>query len=59
MFKPFIVLEIVFAAGFVALTWLFTATMGVLGVVVAHAVNYAIYWIVVIVIIRQRLNRSA
>jgi polysaccharide transporter, PST family len=57
MFKPFIVLEIVFAAGFVALTWLFTATMGVLGVVVAHAVNYAIYWIVVIVIIRQRLNR--
>jgi polysaccharide transporter, PST family len=57
MFKPFIVLEIIFAAGFVALTWLFTASMGVLGVVVAHAVNYAIYWIVVTVIIRQRLNR--
>jgi polysaccharide transporter, PST family len=57
MFKPFIVLEIVFATGFVALTWLFTASMGVLGVVVAHAVNYAIYWIVVTVIIWQRLNR--
>lgn len=59
MFKPFIVLEIVFAAGFVALTWLFTASMGVVGVVVAHAVNYAIYWIVVTVIIGKRLNRSA
>ena len=59
MFKPFMVLEIVFAAGFVALTWLFTASMGVAGVVVAHAVNYAIYWIVVTVIIRQRLNRPA
>ena len=59
MFKPFMALEIVFAAGFVALTWLFTASMGVAGVVVAHAVNYAIYWIVVTVIIRQRLNRPA
>ena len=59
MFKPFMALEIVFAAGFVALTWLFTDSMGVAGVVVAHAVNYAIYWIVVTVIIRQRLNRPA
>jgi polysaccharide transporter, PST family len=59
MFKQFIVLEIVFAAGFVALTLLFTASMGVLGVVVAHAINYAIYWIVVAVIIRQHLNRPA
>lgn len=44
MLKLFMVTEIVFAAGFVALTWLFTGMMGLQGVAVAHAVNYAIYW---------------
>ncbi|MBG6070809.1 MULTISPECIES: O-antigen translocase [unclassified Polaromonas] len=44
MFQLFIISEIVFAATFVGLTWLFTESMGLQGVALAHAVTYALYW---------------
>ena len=56
MFKLFMVLEIVFAAGFVALTWGFTSLFGLTGVVVAHAVNYAVYWVVVAILIWRHID---
>lgn len=47
MFKVFIISEVLFSVGFVLLTWLFTSRWGLIGVTIAHAVNYLIYWIVV------------
>jgi len=47
MFKLFIVFEIVSAAGFVMLTHLFTSSVGLEGVAIAHAAIYIIYWLLV------------
>lgn len=46
MMKLFITSEIVFAAGFYGWTYLFTGMIGLEGVTLAHAVNYAMYWLV-------------
>src|SRR3989344_62057 len=55
MFKLFMVTELVFAATFVLLTWLFTKTFGLQGVTMAYALNYAIYWVVMGVCMSRRL----
>ncbi|MDH1211517.1 O-antigen translocase [Pseudomonas chengduensis] len=46
MMKLFIASEIVFAAGFYAWTYFLTGMYGLEGVTIAHAINYAIYWVV-------------
>jgi len=51
MMKLFIASEIVFAAGFYGWTYLFTGMIGLEGVTLAHAVNYAVYWVVMAVFI--------
>lgn len=56
MFKIFIFSEIVFASGFVVLTWELTYLIGLEGVAVAHAVNYFIYWIFMAFVIKRKLN---
>lgn len=56
MFKIFIFSEIVFASGFVVLTWVLTDLIGLEGVAVAHAVNYFIYWLFMALVIRRRLK---
>ncbi|MCX2898892.1 O-antigen translocase [Pseudomonas mandelii] len=58
MYKLFIVTEITFAGGFVALTWIFTEVMGLEGVAVAHAVNYAAYWLVMAYFVRRYLQKN-
>jgi len=55
MFKPFVVKEVVFAAMLYGLSLLFTQWLGVEGVVVAYAINYLIYWIVVYFLIFKNL----
>lgn len=47
MVKLFIASEIIFAIAFYGWTYLFTNLIGLEGVVLAHAVNYAIYWLVI------------
>lgn len=47
MFKRFMVLEVISAAGFVVLTYFFTDRLGLQGVAIAHAVIYFIYWLLV------------
>lgn len=47
MFKRFMLLEVISAAGFVVLTYFFTDRLGLQGVAVAHAVIYFIYWLLV------------
>lgn len=46
MIKLFISTEIIFVAIFYGLTVLFTNLYGLEGVTIAHAINYAIYWVV-------------
>lgn len=46
MTKLFIVTEIIFSVSLVILTYLFTNIFGFEGVSIAYLVNYAIYWIV-------------
>lgn len=53
MMKLFITSEIVFAAGFYGWTYLFTSMIGLEGVTLAHAVNYAVYWVVMAAFIRR------
>jgi PST family polysaccharide transporter len=51
MFKLFIISEIIFSISFVALTFIFTKTNGIQGVVMAHAVNYGLYWLTTAVLL--------
>jgi len=46
MMKLFMASEIFFAASFYGWTYLLTSLYGLYGVTIAHALNYAIYWIV-------------
>ena len=52
MMKVFIITQISFSILFVALTFFLTSLIGFEGAVVAHAVSYFIYWIVVFFIIK-------
>ena len=51
MMKLFIASEIVFAAGFYGWTYFLTGMYGLEGATIAHAINYAIYWVVMSVFI--------
>lgn len=51
MTKLFISTEIIFAASFYGLTVLLTHLYGLEGVTIAHAVNYAVYWVMMAVLI--------
>lgn len=55
MLKLFVSTEIIFSSSFIVLTWFFSELVGFKGVVIAHAINYAIYWMVVIVFFWRNL----
>lgn len=55
MVKLFIISEVVFAGTFYGLTVILVEKMGLEGVSLAHAVNYLIYWIVMVIFIRKSL----
>lgn len=55
MMKLFIISEIIFAAGFYGWTYFLTGIYGLEGVTMAHAANYAIYWVFVSVFIGKVL----
>jgi PST family polysaccharide transporter len=56
LIKLFIVSEIIFAGTFYGLTTVFTKTLGLEGVALAHSVNYFIYWIVMAIFIRRSIK---
>ncbi len=58
MMKLFIISEIIFAAGFYGWTYLLTGIYGLEGVTIAHAVNYAIYWMVMGMFIGKTVLRT-
>lgn len=51
MMKLFVVTEIFFAASFYGWSWYLTGIYGLEGVAIAHAINYAIYWVLMAVLI--------
>jgi PST family polysaccharide transporter len=57
MVRLFILTEILFSASFLILTYMFTSFYGVEGVVIAHSVNYFIYFILVGISVLYLLNR--
>lgn len=59
MYKTFIITEIIFSAFFVVLTFFFTGRYGLVGVAIAHAVNYAVYWLVIGVCMSQKLKLTS
>ncbi|QJI28191.1 O-antigen translocase [Pseudomonas sp. ADAK18] len=48
MYKMYIITEVVFSASYVFFAWYFVRQIGLEGVVVAYAVNYALYWAVMV-----------
>jgi len=58
MMKLFITTEILFAAGFYGWTYFFTGIVGLEGVTIAHAVNYALYWVVMSVLIGHTIFKN-
>jgi len=57
MFKLFITSEIFSAISFYVLTVILTKYMGLEGVSLAHALNYAIYWVMMIYFVTNALKR--
>lgn len=45
MVKVFIATEIAFSISFVLLSWLLVAKLGLIGVSMAYAINYTLYWV--------------
>lgn len=58
MMKLFITTEILSAAGFYVWTVIFTNLYGLEGVSIAHAVNYAIYWLVMSIFMNRVVLRD-
>ncbi len=58
MVRLFLVTEIVFSATFVILSRQIISKIGLEGVVLAHAINYALYWLVMIVCILRSVSRE-
>ncbi|MDH1333220.1 O-antigen translocase [Comamonas thiooxydans] len=58
MYKTFIVTEVVFSLLFFVLVYLLTGFFGIVGVTMAYAVNYLIYWIAMGYIMRHRVMGS-
>lgn len=56
MMKLFIASEVIFAVMFYGLTLIFTKTMGLEGVALAHSVNYMFYWVSMVLLIKHNLN---
>lgn len=58
MTKLFIVTEIIFAITLVVFTYVATSILGFIGVTLAYLVNYALYWIVMSLLVFKQLRES-
>lgn len=56
MINSFVVTEIAFCVSFYLLTVMFVNKWGLQGVSIAYAVNYGLYWICMIYLVRHELN---
>ncbi len=57
MTKAFIITEIAFSLTFVLLCWYFAGQFGLQGAAIAHFVNYAIYGLVMLALVRYEIEK--
>jgi PST family polysaccharide transporter len=57
MVKLFVITEIFFSIFFVILSWHFIDSFGLVGVPIAYAINYLIYWIAMIFFMKNEFSR--
>ena len=57
MVKVFIITEIAFSITFVVLSWFLVVDFGLIGVSIAYGINYFLYWIGMVVLIRMEMQR--
>ena len=57
MMKLFVASQVIFAALFFVLTTQFVGIFGLQGVAMAHAANYAIYWLFMALMIPRALRQ--
>lgn len=56
MVKHFIVTEVIFCLGFYFLTWLFVDYFGLIGVSIAHVVNYSFHLLIMAFLVKCEIN---
>lgn len=54
----FIITEVFFSTAFVIWTYIFTAQIGLEGVVLAHAINYLVYWVVMVFVVGKKVFKE-
>lgn len=59
MFKAFILTEIIFSVFYVVISTSMVDSFGLIGITYAHCINYSIYLIATIMIVRSRLENQA
>ncbi len=57
MIKVFVVTEVIFSFSFVLLSWLFVDIFGLIGVSMAYAINYFIYWIGIWCLVKNEMRQ--
>lgn len=55
LYKLYIITEVLFSSLLVGLCFLLTPYFGVVGAVIAYAINYGLYWLVMAVVLGRRL----
>ncbi|MCU1728755.1 O-antigen translocase [Pseudomonas sp. 7P_10.2_Bac1] len=58
MFKMFMITEVLFAISYVLMVVVFTHYFGFVGVTVAYAINYAIYWVVIALLMSRKFKAA-
>ncbi len=58
LIKIFIITEVIFGFSFLIWTWIFTDYFGLQAAVIAHAVNYLTYWILIFLLMRTRWSQK-
>lgn len=57
MVKFFVITEIVFSILFVLLSWIFVDHLGLIGVPIAYAINYLMYWIAMGYLVKNEMQK--
>lgn len=57
MVKVFIITEIAFSISFVLLSWLLVSVFGLIGVSMAYAINYSLYWVGMWYLVKHEMRR--
>ncbi len=57
MVRSFVITEIVFSISFVLLSWVLVGIFGLVGVSMAYAINYSLYWVGMWYLVKHEMQR--